>query len=103
MINLNNTARRPGASSLLILVLSLLFVVCSPGLGIAQNQSVDKLDDTFLKNLQFRAIGPAIMGGRIDDIAVVESNPSIYYVGTATGGVWKTVNIHPFNKRVDNR
>ncbi len=92
MINLNNTARRPGASSLLILVLSLLLVVCSPGLGIAQNQSVDKLDDTFLKNLQFRAIGPAIMGGRIDDIAVVESNPSTYYVGTATGGVWKTVN-----------
>lgn len=92
MINLNNTAQRPGASSLLILVLSLLLVVCSPNLGIAQNQSVDKLDDTFLKNLQFRAIGPAIMGGRIDDIAVVENNPSTYYVGTATGGVWKTVN-----------
>ena len=32
------------------------------------------------------------MGGRIDDIAVVESNPSVYYVGAATGGVWKTVN-----------
>ena len=70
----------------------MLLVVCSPGVGIAQNQSVNKLDDTFLKNLQFRAIGPAIMGGRIDDIAVVENNPSTYYVGTATGGVWKTVN-----------
>jgi photosystem II stability/assembly factor-like uncharacterized protein len=32
------------------------------------------------------------MGGRIDDIAVVESNPSIFYVGAATGGVWKTIN-----------
>ena len=89
---MNNTAQRVGASSLLLLVLTLLLVVCSPGVGIAQNQSVNKLDDTFLKNLQFRAIGPAIMGGRIDDIAVVESNPSTYYVGTATGGVWKTVN-----------
>lgn len=92
MINLNNTAQRSAASTLLLIVLTLLLVVCSPGLGIAQNQSVNKLDDTFLKNLQFRAIGPAIMGGRIDDIAVVESNPSTYYVGTATGGVWKTVN-----------
>jgi len=32
------------------------------------------------------------MGGRIDDIAAVESNPYIYYVGFATGGVWKTTN-----------
>ena len=52
----------------------------------------NKLDNTFLKNLQFRSIGPAIMGGRIDDIAVVENNPSTYYVGAATGGVWKTTN-----------
>jgi photosystem II stability/assembly factor-like uncharacterized protein len=92
MINLNNTAQRAAASSLVLIVLTLLLVVCSPRPSIAQNQSVNKLDDTFLKNLQFRAIGPAIMGGRIDDIAVVESSPSTYYVGTATGGVWKTVN-----------
>jgi len=30
------------------------------------------------------------MGGRIDDFAVVESHPNIVYVGTASGGVWKT-------------
>ncbi len=45
-----------------------------------------------LKNLEFREIGPAMMGGRIDDFAVVESNPNIVYVGTASGGVWKTTN-----------
>jgi len=44
------------------------------------------------KNLEFREIGPAVMGGRIDDFAVVESNPNIVYVGTASGGVWKTTN-----------
>src|SRR3954467_3883148 len=32
------------------------------------------------------------MGGRIDDIAVVEKNPYIIYIGFATGGVWKSVN-----------
>jgi photosystem II stability/assembly factor-like uncharacterized protein len=45
-----------------------------------------------LKNLDFREIGPAVMGGRIDDFGVVESNPNIVYVGTASGGVWKTTN-----------
>src|SRR6202171_4902807 len=44
------------------------------------------------KNLEFREIGPATMGGRIDDFAVVESNPDIIYVGTASGGVFKTTN-----------
>ena len=54
--------------------------------GAPQN-STDKF-----KNLEFREIGPAVMGGRIDDFAVVESNPNIVYVGTASGGVWKTTN-----------
>jgi photosystem II stability/assembly factor-like uncharacterized protein len=45
-----------------------------------------------LAALSFRQIGPANMGGRIDDIAVVESDPRIMYVGTAAGGVFKTIN-----------
>jgi photosystem II stability/assembly factor-like uncharacterized protein len=43
-------------------------------------------------SLRFRSIGPASMSGRVSDLAVYEANPSIYYVGTAHGGVWKTVN-----------
>jgi photosystem II stability/assembly factor-like uncharacterized protein len=42
------------------------------------------------ESLHFRSIGPAIMSGRISDFAVYEANPSIFYVGTAHGGVWKT-------------
>ena len=45
-----------------------------------------------MKNLRFRSIGPATMGGRIDDFAVVESDPRIIYVGAAAGGIFKTVN-----------
>jgi photosystem II stability/assembly factor-like uncharacterized protein len=45
-----------------------------------------------LENLRWRELGPAIMGGRIDDFAVVESDTRIVYVGTASGGVWKTTN-----------
>lgn len=53
---------------------------------------INQSDDPLLKTFVWRSIGPANMGGRIDDIAVVDSNPSVYYVGYATGGIWKTVN-----------
>ena len=42
------------------------------------------------EKLHFRSIGPAIMSGRIADVAVYEKNTSIWYVGTAHGGAWKT-------------
>ncbi|HXH07232.1 MAG TPA: hypothetical protein VNI83_11645, partial [Vicinamibacterales bacterium] len=45
-----------------------------------------------LGNLQLRNIGPAIMGGRIDDFAVDETNPSTFYVASASGGLFKTTN-----------
>src|SRR5580700_3088360 len=48
--------------------------------------------DAALKNLKFRSIGPATMGGRLDDIAVVESDTRVIYVGAAAGGLFKTVN-----------
>src|SRR5579872_1551217 len=48
--------------------------------------------DSALKNLKFRNIGPATMGGRVDDLAIVEADPRIMYVGTAAGGIFKTVN-----------
>ena len=53
---------------------------------------INLTDDPLLKPFVWRSIGPANMGGRIDDIVAVESNPSIIYVGYATGGVWKSTN-----------
>lgn len=47
--------------------------------------------ETF-QGLALRDIGPAIMGGRIDDFAVVETDPSTFYTATASGGVFKTIN-----------
>ena len=57
----------------------------------AETSSSDKSMEKF-KSLDFREIGPAVMGGRIDDFAVVESNPNVVFVGAASGGVWKTTN-----------
>ncbi len=45
-----------------------------------------------LSGLELRNIGPANMSGRFIDIAVVESDPYIFYAASATGGVYKTTN-----------
>jgi photosystem II stability/assembly factor-like uncharacterized protein len=60
----------------------------APQLPPPINATKDPILDPFV----WRSIGPANMGGRVDDIAVVESNPSTFYVGFATGGIWKTTN-----------
>lgn len=53
---------------------------------------INQSSDPLLKNFRWRSIGPASMGGRIDDIDAVESNPYVIYLGFATGGVWKSIN-----------
>src|SRR6266705_5435326 len=47
--------------------------------------------DTF-SGLKFRLIGPGAASGRVMSVAVNPRNKSEYYVGVASGGVWKTVN-----------
>ena len=47
--------------------------------------------ETF-SGLKFRSIGPAAASGRVMSIAVNPKNKFEYYVGVASGGVWKTVN-----------
>ena len=42
--------------------------------------------------IKFRSIGPALMSGRISDIAIDPTNENIWYVGVGSGGVWKTTN-----------
>jgi hypothetical protein len=42
--------------------------------------------------LRFRSIGPAFTSGRVIGFAVEPNNPSHYFVASASGGVWKTVN-----------
>ena len=42
--------------------------------------------------LKWRNLGPANMSGRVADIEGIPGNPNIVYVGSASGGVWKTAN-----------
>jgi len=49
-----------------------------------------QLTDVLFKNLKARSIGPAVMGGRVSDIALDPHNPFVFYVGLAHGGLFKT-------------
>ncbi len=64
--------------------LLLLALICAP-FAIAQNVSME-----LLENLKPRNIGPGGMSGRVTSIDAVHENPEIIYVGTASGGLWKS-------------
>ena len=54
---------------------------------VAVSQNVDM---SVFKQMDARQIGPAGMSGRVTCIDVVESDPSTIYIGSASGGVWKS-------------
>jgi photosystem II stability/assembly factor-like uncharacterized protein len=47
---------------------------------------------TAVGGLRFRSIGPAVISGRISDLAVHPTDTKTWYVATASGGLWKTTN-----------
>ena len=65
-------------------IFTALFLVASFSL-FSQEFSMD-----LVKNMTPRNIGPGGMSGRVTSIDVVNSNPDIMYVGTASGGLWKS-------------
>jgi photosystem II stability/assembly factor-like uncharacterized protein len=78
---------------LLGLVISLSGAAAAEAMRSGQDQELPPSKyGQAISHLKFRELGPAIMGGRVDEFAVVESDPRIVYVGLASGGVWKTTN-----------
>lgn len=66
--------------------------------------SVAKLQSDWLRAIPFRSIGPANMAGRITDVEVHASDPSLWWIATAGGGILKTTNRgtsveHQFDKQ----
>lgn len=66
----------------------LSMVLCS----LFNEITAQKISLSQFKNLKPRNIGPAGMSGRITAIDVVADNPNIIFLGSASGGVWKTEN-----------
>ncbi len=67
---------------------SLAFALSvSPSVSFAKDAEANPL-----ANIKLRNIGPAMISGRVSDFAVNPSNPSEFYVATASGNLWKTSN-----------
>ncbi len=63
-----------------------LLLAALPILSVSQDINLDHLKD----GIQIRNIGPAGMSGRVTSIDVDLSNDQHIFVGTASGGVWKS-------------
>ena len=73
----------------------LLFTALLCGTSILFSQSKSKKDNWSAENfsnLKFRNIGPALMSGRIADVAINPADESQWYIAVGSGGVWKTNN-----------
>ncbi len=66
-------------------------ILIFPSLTYAQVSDTLSAKNLF-GDLTARHIGPALMSGRINDMATHPTNPRIIYAGTAGGGVWKSNN-----------
>ncbi len=78
---------------------SVVFLLAGQFALFAQAQDSDAPPDEtpgitsgLVSAIGFRNIGPALMSGRIGDIAVDPVQRSTWYVAACSGGVWKTIN-----------
>jgi photosystem II stability/assembly factor-like uncharacterized protein len=77
-------------------------LVCA-GLAFAQSASAPRLTPELFHEIQMRNISGTFTSGRIADVAVDPHNRDIWYVATASGGLWKTTNRGiTFNPIFDN-
>ncbi len=67
-------------------LLAIFLVTILAAASTARSQT----DITGLAGLKARSIGPSGMSGRISAIDAVNADPNIIYVGSATGGLWKS-------------
>lgn len=74
---------------------SLTLCLCLP-LALSAQKGKNKDDEpkkgNALSGMSFRALGPALVSGRVIDMAVNPQDPDHFYVAAASGGVWKTTN-----------
>lgn len=61
-------------------------------LFLALGMRAQKVSLDAFKNWKPRNIGPAGMSGRVTSIDVIVNKPNTWYIGAASGGVWKTEN-----------
>ena len=68
-----------------------LAAALSAALPLSQANSDRMTAETF-EGFAFRGIGPNLTTGRISDVDIDPKNPNVWYVASASGGLWKTEN-----------
>ncbi len=68
------------------LLFSFFLILFAFGFHAQEKKSLQSLT----QDIKFRNIGPALMSGRIADIALHPEDPAVWYVAVGSGGVWKT-------------
>ena len=85
---LDQTMKRTSKSKLAALFFCLSTAII-PCLANAQSAAIRESD---LATFEPRLIGPAVTGGRIHNLAALPDNPSVIFIASASGGLWKTTN-----------
>ncbi len=78
-----------------LFVLSITLATGAPLLGQDSDEPEEiapGINSGLVSSLKFRSLGPALMSGRIGDIAIDPVDRSTWYVAACSGGVWKTTN-----------
>ena len=70
--------------------LATFALLAQPQQGQGANQ--DPWASSTFNNFRLRAVGPAIMSGRVKVVAVHPDDKQTWYIGVSSGGVWKTTN-----------
>src|SRR5260221_5583882 len=65
-------------------------IACIVLLGCVVAASAQQPDDEEEGLMRFRFVGPKV-GNRIASVAGIPGDPSTYYAGAASGGVWKSI------------
>ena len=73
-------------------VVTATLCVMSAGVISGQQQLTSRMNADTFRGLALRSIGPALMSGRISDIAVDATHPNTWYVAAGSGNLWKTQN-----------
>jgi photosystem II stability/assembly factor-like uncharacterized protein len=73
-----------------IMHVAALLLTVSFSVALAKQNEDDEKNP--FKGLELRGIGPALMSGRIADIAIHPNDQSTWVVAVGSGGVWKTTN-----------
>lgn len=58
--------------------------------GLLQKKQLET--NSLVKNIPLKNIGPTVMSGRVVDVGVNPNDPTEFYVGYASGGLWYTNN-----------